>query len=549
MTGMVNMSDAAKAAYDAAKKFIEETKRESRTKISFDHHSFRQLTEIPPEIADLKRLTSIDLSKTRVHDLGPIRDCTSLNDLTCYRTDVVDLSPISALTSLRFLDLRRTKVDDLSPISDLTGLLLLYLGQTGVTDLSSIKRLTNLQSITIDETLVRDLSPISGHTELSYLSLRRTMVSDLTPIQALTLLTDLHVEGSNVMDLRPIINMKKLSDGRLGGIGFSATPAAKMDKALARLAMIEDDSHRAIEVLAYLETLPRWPEPLPWLADAFTENEPPEQDPALPLIWGEKGFNFLANSIDGDPVTEAALDDVRALLEDLRRKGNRHDDLYHLAGELQDRTKGDVRDLNLIKLHLSYQKLQRIYWSRNQRAERFDDETVGTLDSVLGILPGVTLADEGVKELIKRQESDRLTASPPETVQAEEGILIAVQQDDAPFEDAVKDVAWAVLQPGQNDRLAATRSVFSRNTVIAVLRFLRNDPLGAGITSGAVIVFAQNYGPALLALAQTMGVDAFTWAQAVLSSISRGAEVTMGIAREGLTSGVIHRPRRTTREH
>lgn len=566
MADLAGMDEAARAAYAAAQRLIEEVVRQGRTKISFDDEAFRALTQIPPEIADINRLTSLDLDRTRASDLSPIRILTGLQDLSLNQTGVSDLSPVRNLTGLQTLNLDwtrvtdlspihdlpglktlsldRTRVSDLSSIRDLTGLRDLSLDRTGVSDLSQIRDLTGLQTLSLNQTGVSDLSPIRDLTGLQALSLDRTRVSDLSPIQNLTRLRTLFLTKTGVSDLRPLNKMDMLGDGPLGGLWFSGTPAVRLDENLARLSAIEDDKQRTKETLSYLKTLPPWLKPLPWLAGDGGETKPPEQDPALPLIWGEKRFSFLANSIDSDPVTEAALEDLRDLLEDLRRKGNRHDDLYRLAGELQDRTKGEVRDLNLVKLHLSYQKLQRLYRSRDQRIEKFDDETVGTLDSVLGILPGVTMADPGVAELIERQEKDRLAGSPPETKQAEEGVLLAVQDKDAPFDSDVKDTAKSVLEPGQNDRHAATRSVMARNTVIAVFKYVGSAMVGGAI-GGPVGNFVYEHGLELLSAARTMGDDAFFWAQMVFANFKADYQIAMGIANEAMGSGKLAAPKRS----
>jgi internalin A len=508
--------------------------------LSFDRTGVSDLSAIH----GLIELNYLSLAETDVHDLSPLRDLILLLSLRIDRSQVVDLSIIAKLSGLQALSISQLPVSDLSPINGLSLLQYLYLSDTSIKDLSPIRELTKLKSLWLNRTRVNDLSPIQSLISLKTLSLMQTEVSNLAPIQKLTGLDTLWLTGTEVTDLRPLIEMEELGSGADGGLWFSHTPAVREDHNLARLDLIADNQQRAKETLAYLKTLPPWPEPLPWLAKGGGEIKPPEQDPALPLIWGEKGFSFLANSIDSDPVTEAALEDLRDLLEDLRRKGNRHDDLYRLAGELQDRTKGEVRDLNLVKLHLSYQKLQRLYRSRDQRIEKFDDETVGTLDSVLGILPGVTMADPGVAELIERQEKDRLAGSLPETKQAEEGVLLAVQDKDAPFDDDVKDTAKSVLEPGQNDRHAATRSVMARNTVIVVFKYVGSAMVGGAI-GGPVGNFVYEHGLELLSAARTMGDDAFFWAQMVFANFKADYQIAMGIANEAMGSGKLAAPKRS----
>jgi hypothetical protein len=251
----------------------------------------------------------------------------------------------------------------------------------------------------------------------------------------------------------------------------------------------------------------------------------------LPLIWGENGFDFFANSINTDPVTEAALSDLRDLLDALRRKGNQHDDLYRIAAELQERSAGAISDLNMVKLHLSYQKLRRLHQGRTEREISFDDETVSTMEAVFDVLPGVTLADNGVKVLIARQEAERASGLSAAQDEAAEKVLQDVQATHAPFSPAVKDIAAELLRPGVEDRLAGTRQLLSHNVVVYALTFVTLEAVGGAI-GGPVGNFLYENGGHLLAYAATMGDDALFWAQSVMAKFRVEYEIVMGITRE-----------------
>lgn len=534
---------AAEAAYQAAVEVINSIRRLGGGVLVLSDEHYGALDRIPPEIAGISFLEYAIFDGTAISDISPLAALKKMGRLHLNNTLVSDLSPLASMKELAWLDLNDTKVNDLSPIVHLVRLNCLFLNRTLVKDLEPLAAQPRLSLLSLSQTTVSDLSPLRGMTEMQGLYLDRTAVKDLSPLRNMTVLETLTLDHSDVGDLRPISNLQFPMQQGGRGLAFSDTPATRRDPELHRLSQIKDDEQRTRETLAYLKTLPPWPEPLPW--NETPANPPPlEQDPALPLIWGEKGFAFLARSIDSDPVTEAALDDLRTLLEDLRRKGNRHDDLYRLAGEMQERSSGPIADLHMVKLHLSYQKLRRLYQSRGSRVEAFDDETVGVLGSVLEILPGVTLADPGVEKLIQRQEAERLAGTNPEKVAAEAGMLMAVQSDDAPFADEVKDTAKAILEQGHDDRLTATRGILSRNSLIAVLKFFRNDPIGAGITGSLITTFALSYSPALLALAGTMGSDVLFWAQTVLSNFNAEYQLATGIAREALSSGTVALPRK-----
>ncbi|MBN2761400.1 MAG: hypothetical protein JXQ79_12945 [Rhodobacteraceae bacterium] len=436
---------------------------------------------------------------------------------------------IAGLTGLRTLNLAKTKIANLAPLAGLTELQVLTLNNTNVSDVKALKTLTNLRILKLDGTQVSHLMPLQSLTSLQALSLNHTQVSDLRPIARL--------EG---------LGKYGLMEG--AGIHYRDIPATKRDSRLAALAAVDHADDRGRLTLDYLRNLPKWPEP--YIPDGSPPKpiggipKAPEQDPALPLIWGEKGFAFFAESISTDPVTEAALGDLRGLLDVLRRKGNAHDDLYRIAGELQDRSAGDVSDLHMVKLHLSYQKLRRLHKGRAGREHKFDDETVSNMEAVFDILPGVTLADDNVRTLIERQEAERAAGLTQEQEDTSAKLLEDVQQPDAPFADEVKDVAAEMLKPGADDRLSGTRPILSRNVVINVLSFVGGSIVDGAI-GGPVGNFVYNNGADILAYAVTMGDDAFFWAQSVFSKFRIEYELAMGITREisGKPSRPSHKPK------
>ena len=510
-----------------------------------------QVSDLTP-LAGLSALRTLLLTQTQVSDLSPLAGLSALRTLLLTQTQISDLTPLAGLSALRSLWLNQTQVSDLTPLAGLSALQTLDLTQTQVSDLPPLAGLSALRSLGLNQTQVTDLTPLAGLSELETLWLRETQVSDLAPLAGLARMADLDLTGAPVRDLRPLRDMPDLGTGKAKwqrGLTFENTTACALDAELARLSEIEDNETRARETLAYLNALPPWPEPYTPQArpdGALPEaigTKPPQQDPALPLIWGEQGFAFFANQVECDPVTEAALEDLRDLLNDLRRKGNRHDDLYQLAGELQARCAGEVSDLNLIKLHLSYQKLRRVYEGREGRQERFDDETVGVIDSVLTILPGVTLADPDVKVLITRQEEERAAEASTAKHGAAEQVLKDVTDKDAPFLPEVKDIASIVWAPGSDDRLSGAKFPLAHNVVVAVMRVVR-DPRVEAVTLSLVGNFLWTYGDDLLAYARFMGDDALTWAQAVLVQFRAHFDVGLGVLIESTRSGAASLPKR-----
>jgi hypothetical protein len=102
----------------------------------------------------------------------------------------------------------------------------------------------------------------------------------LHPLAGLAGLRGLELDGCQVADLRPIRGLAKLGTNHPPGLSFHDTPATRADGTLARLAGIEDTEARARVTLAYLNTLPPWPDP-------YTPSERPDGEPPQPIGQGE----------------------------------------------------------------------------------------------------------------------------------------------------------------------------------------------------------------------------------------------------------------------
>lgn len=545
---------------------IERVRVEGGRALSFDSEPFRQLARIPVEIDGISGLTFLSLNHTQVVDLAPLAGLAALETLWLDSTQVADLAPLAglrrlqsiwldstevddlthlaSLSALQLLGLTNTRVVDLTPLGGLTKLQNLWLDNTGVTDLTPIGGLTALRQLMLNSTKVADAAPLAGLTALRVLEVNDTAIADLAAIRSLTELKSIEVARSKANDLRPVLHAlhpgksQSLDDVIVEtsshvsyrfGLDFTDTPFANATAETRRLAAIKDRRERTLETLAFLRTLPPWPEPLPWeLAEvekraASGESvAAPEQDPALPLIWGERGFGFLIDHIGIDPVTQEVLADLRALLDALiRQSGNSHEDLYQLAREMRARCEPENGTLNALRLHLTLQKMERLHAARDRRDRALDDEIVTTLDGVLRVAPGATLADPKVRELIDRQEAN-LRPPPPLDAARAGSILHAVARPEAPFAPEVKEVAALAEVP---DRLGAARVILARNVVVAVGRRLARIATSPSevVASGVLIGWVWANSGSLRAYALSLGTDVAVWLARVLRELGRVA--------------------------
>jgi len=146
-------------------------------------------------VADLKRLTSLNLSQSKIHELDIclFPHMTNLKELFLGPGDLDDLSPIEDLTKLESLRASLNKVNDIKPLSKMTKMDRLDLGQTKVSDLEPLEEMTKLTELSLDGTPVADLSPLSEMKDLERLSIKRTQVKDVSPLKDLAKLKFVYV--------------------------------------------------------------------------------------------------------------------------------------------------------------------------------------------------------------------------------------------------------------------------------------------------------------------------------------------------------------------
>ncbi len=180
-------------AYQEAQRRIAGVKSTGETKLSLI--ALPKLTTLPPEIAELTALTSINLWGSAVGDVTLLAGLQALTSLNLWGTGKLDLRPLSGLTSLTSLNLTGRPVSDLAPLAGLTALTTLELYDTEVSDLRPLAGLKALTSLNLMRTKVQDVGPLAGLHELTSLNLCETQVADLGALRNLSKLTKLDLDG------------------------------------------------------------------------------------------------------------------------------------------------------------------------------------------------------------------------------------------------------------------------------------------------------------------------------------------------------------------
>ena len=202
------MTPKQKDAYQEAERRIAEAKANKAEKLDLRLGS--DLIELPPEIADLTELKSLDLRDTQVADIAPLGTLTALQTLALNRTKVADIAPLGTLTALQTLDLGNTQVADIAPLGTLTALQTLDLSDTQVADIAPLGTLTALQILDLSNTQVADIAPLGTLTALQTLDLDSTKVVDIAPLGTLTALQRLTLNRTKVADIAPLSTLTAL---------------------------------------------------------------------------------------------------------------------------------------------------------------------------------------------------------------------------------------------------------------------------------------------------------------------------------------------------
>ena len=127
---------------------------------------------------DYSEIIELDLNRSGISDLKPIKELSSSQLLYLRGTQISDIETIMGFKSLQGLDLSNTQVRNLEPIKGLRNLQFLYLRGTQVSDLEPIKGLSNLELLDLSDTKVGNLEHIEELSSLKLLVLVKTKIAD-----------------------------------------------------------------------------------------------------------------------------------------------------------------------------------------------------------------------------------------------------------------------------------------------------------------------------------------------------------------------------------
>ena len=156
-----------------------------------------------------QNLASLDLSKNKIIDLGPLKTLTKIQSLNLADNQIEDLSPLAEINALQYLELSRNRVKHVQTLRSLTNLASLYLSHNQISDISPVVKLPRLASLYLDHNQIQAIPAINGLTGLFTLSFNDNAIGDLSPLAGLPGLYTLMLENNKIRDLGPLLEMAK----------------------------------------------------------------------------------------------------------------------------------------------------------------------------------------------------------------------------------------------------------------------------------------------------------------------------------------------------
>ncbi|WP_189608418.1 leucine-rich repeat domain-containing protein [Saccharospirillum salsuginis] len=103
-----------------------------------------------------KHLHTVDVSSTRVADLGPLAGLPTLTVLRLRHTRVTTLAPLASVPTLEELDVAHTAVADISVLRELPAVTTIDLRATLVIDLKSLVDIASLRRVVVQRLQIND---------------------------------------------------------------------------------------------------------------------------------------------------------------------------------------------------------------------------------------------------------------------------------------------------------------------------------------------------------------------------------------------------------
>jgi len=203
--------------------------------------SKKNLTEIPPEIADLTSLQLLDLSNNQISEIPEaLAHLTSLQRLFLYNNQIREIpEALTQLTSLQYLYLSNNQISEIpEALAQLTSLQLLDLSHNQIREIpEALAYLTSLQYFNLSNNQISEIREALAYlTSLQDLDLRNNQIREIPEALAqLTSLQYLYLYSNQIREIPEAL--AQLTSLQL--LDLSNNQISEIPKALAQLTPLQ----------------------------------------------------------------------------------------------------------------------------------------------------------------------------------------------------------------------------------------------------------------------------------------------------------------------
>ncbi len=158
----------------------------------------------------LSNLRFLDISETRIADLGPLRSTGTLETLIADHSEVYDLQYLKYLRNLKTLDVSNTRIREIEVLDQFTSLTNLNLSGNYISDFQPLKGLKGLAHLDLSSCALSSTRTLSELSGLITLNLSNTLIGDISGLQNMPLLKDLDVSKTDITGLDALSGSQSL---------------------------------------------------------------------------------------------------------------------------------------------------------------------------------------------------------------------------------------------------------------------------------------------------------------------------------------------------
>ena len=205
---------------------IQEAKETNATELDL---SSLELTEIPPEVSKLTRLTKLNLDDNQIKEIRNLEKLKKLSDLNIMSNQITEIKNLEKLTRLESLALNHNNIKEIKGLEKLKALesLQLYLNQ--ITEIKGLEKLISLTVLDLGRNKITEIKNLEAHTKLWSLRIDQNQITEITGIDTLTRLRVLDLSKNKITEIKGIATLTNLLELNIEDNNIKTLPQSILD--------------------------------------------------------------------------------------------------------------------------------------------------------------------------------------------------------------------------------------------------------------------------------------------------------------------------------